>query len=47
MGWIIMRMDHYEDADWFPELSWAKEEVYEETKRMDKLKGGLTLLWFA
>lgn len=40
-------MDHYEDADWFPQLSWAKEDVYEETKRMSSLKGGLTLLWFS
>lgn len=39
-------MDHYEDADWFPELSWDKNDVTEETKRMSSQKGGLTLLWF-
>ena len=40
-------MDHYDDADWFPELSWGKDDINEETKRMGKLKGGLTILWFA
>ena len=39
-------MDHYADADWFPEITWEKEDVNEETKRMGNLKGGLTLLWF-
>jgi Zn-dependent peptidase ImmA (M78 family) len=39
-------MDHYEDADWFPQLASKTEDVYEETKRMRSLNGGLTLLWF-
>lgn len=38
-------MAHYEDADWFPELSWSKDEVMEQTVRMPKLDAGLTLLW--
>lgn len=38
-------MAHYEDADWFPDLSWGKEEVLEQTIRMPKLNAGLTLLW--
>lgn len=37
-------MAHYEDADWFPDLSWGKEEVFEQTIRMPKLNAGLTLL---
>lgn len=38
-------MAHYEDADWFPDLSWGKDEVIEQTIRMPKLNAGLTLLW--
>jgi hypothetical protein len=41
----VNRMDHYDDADWFPQLSWAKDDVLEQTRRMPGLKGGLTLLW--
>ncbi|GAA5142505.1 hypothetical protein GCM10023213_28600 [Prosthecobacter algae] len=37
-------MAYYEDADWFPDLSWGKEEVLEQTIRMPKLNAGLTLL---
>ena len=37
-------MDHYEDVNWFPELSYAPE-VLEETKRMPQLNAGLTLLY--
>lgn len=48
MNEVADGMDHYEDADWFPQLSWGKEDdVYEETRRMSSLKGGLTLLWFS
>lgn len=46
-GEVAVGMDHYEDADWFPQISWDKEDVNEETKRMSNLKGGLTLLWFS
>lgn len=38
-------MDHYEDADWFPQLTWGKDDILEETKRMPSLNAGLTLLW--
>lgn len=40
------RMEHYDDADWFPQVTWEKPDVLEETKRMSGLNGGLTLLWF-
>lgn len=43
---VASSMDHYEDADWFPQLQWGKDGVNEETKRMKALGGGLTLLWF-
>jgi Zn-dependent peptidase ImmA (M78 family) len=43
---VATEMDHYEEGNWFPELSYGKEDVSEETKRMSNLKGGLTLLWF-
>lgn len=38
-------MAHYDDADWFPELSRDKDGVVEQTIRMPKLNAGLTLLW--
>ena len=38
-------MAHYDEADWFPELNWDKDEVLEQTIRMPKLNAGLTLLW--
>ncbi len=44
---VTAGMDHYDDADWFPQLSWSKEDVNEETRRMANLNGGLTLLWFS
>lgn len=37
-------MEKYEDANWFPELSYAPE-VLEQTKRMKRLDAGLTLLF--
>jgi len=37
-------LDHYDDADWFPELRF-KSEVLEVTKRMPRLNAGLTLLY--
>lgn len=40
---VLKGMDHYEDANWFPELS-NPPEVIEETKHMSSLKAGLTLL---
>ena len=43
---VATGMDHYEEADWFPQLQWGKDGVNEETKRMKTLGGGLTLLWF-
>ena len=46
-GEVTDGMDHYDDTDWFPQISWDKEDVNEETKRMSNLKGGLTLLWFS
>ncbi len=39
-------MEHYDDADWFPQMPWGKEGIKEETMRMDTLRGGLSLLWF-
>jgi hypothetical protein len=39
-------MEHYDDADWFPQSTWEKPEVLEEIKRMSGLNGGLALLWF-
>lgn len=38
-------MAHYDDADWFPDLSRGKDGVAEQTIRMPKLNAGLTLLW--
>ena len=38
-------MAHYDEADWFPELNWAKDAVLEQTIRMPKVNAGLTLLW--
>lgn len=37
-------MDHYDQADWFPQLSWGKEDIEEETLRMSIFNGGLTIL---
>lgn len=37
-------MDHYDEADWFPQLSWGKGDVEEETLRMPNYSGGLTIL---
>jgi len=39
------RIDHYDQADWYPELSWGKEGILEATKWMPRLDAGLTLLW--
>jgi len=41
---VANEMEHYEDANWFPELSYAPE-VLEQTKRMPQLNAGLTLLF--
>jgi len=41
---LANEMECYEDADWFPELSYSPE-VLEETKRMQHLNAGLTLLY--
>lgn len=43
---VIDGMVHYDDADWFPQMTWDKADVYEETNRMSSLNGGVTLLWF-
>ena len=42
---ISSELNHYEGANWFPELSYTLE-VLEVTKRMPRLNGGLTLLYF-
>ncbi|WP_309401048.1 ImmA/IrrE family metallo-endopeptidase [Cerasicoccus maritimus] len=41
---VADEMQHYDDANWFPELPYAPE-VLEETKRMPNLNAGLTLLY--
>ncbi len=41
---IADEMDEYEDANWFPELSYSPT-VLEETKRMQQLNAGLTILY--
>lgn len=42
---ISNQLDHYELANWFPQLS-GYSEVLEVTKRMPNLDAGLTLLYF-
>jgi len=39
-------MDHYDEADWFPQLLWGKDDIEEETLRMNVLNAGLTILCF-
>lgn len=43
---VADHMDHYDAADWFPQLQQRKPEVHEMTKRIPSLSAGLTLLWF-
>lgn len=41
---VVEGMTHYDQTDWFPQLTWGKDEVEEETLRMKNLNAGLTLL---
>ncbi len=42
---LSTEMDNYDQADWYPELSWGKSGILEATKRMPQLEAGITLLW--